>query len=170
VNTTGFISTTIGRPDGHDCHLFMTIWRLHKHDWCHTYNHLEAAWQRLVSFLRPLGGRTDTNVVMSSSTGRPRRHSWCHFNDHREATRTRLASYLRPLGGRMNTTVVISMTTGRPSRYDLSHFYNHWGRMNTTGVISSTTGRPRGHDWYHFYDHIMWVGVSVSLTEIKIII
>jgi len=98
VNTTDFISTTIGRPDGHDCHLFMTIWRLHKHDWCHSYNYWEATATQLVSFY-----------------------------DHREATRTRLASYLRPLGGRMITTVVISMTTGRPSRYDLSHFYNHWG-------------------------------------------
>ena len=81
----------------------------------------------------------DTNVVMSSSTGRPWRHNWCHFYDHREATQTRLATYLRPLGGRMNTTVVISMTTGGPSRYDLSHFFNHWG--------------PHEHDCRYFYDH-----------------
>jgi len=125
VNTTGFISTTIGRPDGHDCHLFMTIWRLHKHDWCHSHNHWEAAWQRLVSFF--------------TTIGRPHGHECRHVFVYWEATATQLASYLRRLGGRINTTVVISMTTGRPSRYNLSHFYNHWG--------------PHEHDWRHLFDH-----------------
>ena len=41
--------------------------------------------------------------------------------------------------------------------------------MDTTGVISTTIERPREHDWRQFYDRIMWVGVSVSLIEIKTI-
>jgi len=62
--------------------IFFTIWRLHKHNWRHFYDPWEAAWKRLVSFLRPLGGRMETTGVISTTIWRSREHDWCHFYVH----------------------------------------------------------------------------------------
>ena len=68
MTTTGVIFTTIGR--------------LHGHDWILSYDHWKATRTRLASYLRPLGGRMNTTVVISMTTGRPSRYDLSHFFNH----------------------------------------------------------------------------------------